>query len=532
VETLRFDIQARDFTGAGAASRALKQHLKRIGADAEAIRRTMIAAYEAEMNVVIHARDGAMRVAVDPEQVEVAVVDEGPGIPDIDRALTEGFSTAPAEARELGFGAGMGLPNIRKNSDRFTIHSELGRGTQIRFAVRLQPAQTCGTQPNSVSLDISRCRQCLRCLGACPTQAARVYCGRPEVLEHLCVDCTACAEACPADVFGFPAQAIPPDISPETVLVLPVSLLGQLGPGVRPGDVLEALASLGFHDVRVGTIWEDALDEAVRAYAAATAFPVLPPVCPAVVNLIRMRFPSLLPHIPPFLTPIEAAREAITGPHVVAVVPCPAQYTAFAGPNGLTRVDIVAPGALLQALLPRLKRHGRDAAAGALLKGEAAVRVGGMGAVTRFREEVENGQAADCASVALYACPDGCFGAPVWRTHPAMARQRAREALPRQQAPGVAVRRVRPLTPRAGLRLDADMRRAMRKLGEIDALTRQLPGRDCGVCGAPTCGALAEDIVRGRATIEACTFRETRRAGDARRESPHEAEEHSRNTGS
>lgn len=514
-----YPIISGDYERGGEASKQLKTLLKKIGADPAAVRRTMIAAYEAEMNVVIHARDGAMRVAVEPEQVEVAVVDEGPGIPDIDRALTEGFSTAPAEARELGFGAGMGLPNIRKNSDRFTIQSEPGRGTQIRFTVRLQPAETCGTAPNSVSIDASRCRQCLRCLSACPTQATRVYEGRPEILDHLCVDCTACAEACPSGVFGFPAQTALPEISPETVLALPVSLLGQLGPGVHFDDVREALAPLGFHDVRISTAWEDTLAAAVREYAAggARARPLLSPVCPAIVNLIRMRFPSLLPHIAPFLTPIEAARETLAGPHVVFVAPCSAQYTALAGPNGLTRVDVIAPGLLLQTLLPHLKRSGRGAVE-RHREEDAPLRVGGMEAVVRFLEEVENGQAGDCGVVELYACPDGCFGAPVWKTHPALARMRAQEALHSPEQHGAAVRRVGPLAPRAGLRLDADMRRAMAKLGEIDALTRQLPGRDCGVCGAPTCGALAEDVVRGKAALVVCPFRDTRCPGDARRE--------------
>jgi len=145
VETLRFDIQARDFTGAGAASRALKQHLKRIGAESETVRRAVIAAYEAEMNVVIHAaQGGVLEAAVDEGQLDVSVSDGGPGIPDIEAAMREGFSTAPPEARALGFGAGLGLPNIRRNSDRLRVTSEVGKGTTVSFTILPRSAATAG----------------------------------------------------------------------------------------------------------------------------------------------------------------------------------------------------------------------------------------------------------------------------------------------------------------------------------------------------------------------------------------------------
>ena len=117
MEHLAYDIRCRDFTSAGAASRDLKQHLKRIGAESDAVRRAMIAAYEAEMNVVIHAEgDGRLEAAVSDGQLDVDVIDHGPGIPDVESAMREGWSTASSEARALGFGAGMGLPNILRNA--------------------------------------------------------------------------------------------------------------------------------------------------------------------------------------------------------------------------------------------------------------------------------------------------------------------------------------------------------------------------------------------------------------------------------
>lgn len=135
----------------------------------------------------------------------------------------------------------------------------------------------------------------------------------------------------------------------------------------------------------------------------------------------------------------------------------------------------------------------------------------------RFLERAEDGFAWDMGVVELYACEEGCFGAPVWREHPALARRRferewaawrRRAGKGIMDAPAAAIRRMAELKPRAGLRLDDDMRRAMIKLREIERLTRELPGRDCAVCGAPTCAALAEDIVRGTAELERCPYRE------------------------
>ena len=142
MDFVSYSIEGSDFKAAGAASRAIKEHLKRIGADAEAIRRTMIAAYEAEMNVVIHAERGRLQASLSDRAVDVNVIDEGPGIPDIRQAMKEGFSTATSEARALGFGAGMGLPNIQRNSDRLRISSHVGQGTRVSFTVMLKPAAT------------------------------------------------------------------------------------------------------------------------------------------------------------------------------------------------------------------------------------------------------------------------------------------------------------------------------------------------------------------------------------------------------
>lgn len=139
--TRSFEITSHNFSRAGQASTTVKDILEDIGIEPSIIRRAAIAAYEAEMNVVMYAESGELVLHVTPEVLSLRVRDRGPGIPDISLAMQEGYSTATPEMREMGFGAGMGLPNIKKNADRFEIASEVGRGTNldIFFNLRSQP---------------------------------------------------------------------------------------------------------------------------------------------------------------------------------------------------------------------------------------------------------------------------------------------------------------------------------------------------------------------------------------------------------
>ncbi|MCL6614708.1 MAG: ATP-binding protein [Firmicutes bacterium] len=134
---LHFTIEGGDFTAAGEASSRVKAVLRQLGLEAGLVRRVAIATYEAEMNVVMYARKGTFTLQVTPEQVNFTVEDEGPGIPDVELAMQEGYSTATPEMREMGFGAGMGLPNIKKNADRLAITSEVGRGTKLEISLIL-----------------------------------------------------------------------------------------------------------------------------------------------------------------------------------------------------------------------------------------------------------------------------------------------------------------------------------------------------------------------------------------------------------
>jgi len=132
---LRYDIEGGNFEKAGKASSTLKRNLKKLGIPSEATRRIAIASYEAEMNIVIFTPGGELIATVEPEKITVEAVDHGPGIPDIELAMRPGYSTAPDWVRELGFGAGMGLPNIKNCSDEMKIDSKVGEGTTLQFTV-------------------------------------------------------------------------------------------------------------------------------------------------------------------------------------------------------------------------------------------------------------------------------------------------------------------------------------------------------------------------------------------------------------
>lgn len=591
MEFVSYDIASNDFRRAGAASRSIKEHLKRIGADAEAIRRTMIAAYEAEMNVVIHSVGGRLEASLSDSQIDVSVVDDGPGIPDIEQAMVEGYSTASAEARALGFGAGMGLPNIKRNSDRLRVASRVDEGTRVSFTVYLKPEWAEGPRVISLYAFTDRCRDCRACLTACPTQAMRVRRGSPSVLEHLCVDCAACIAACSSLALSTREEIISLDDLPDKadmLLIVPPAVLAGCGADYPPVQVLAALQTLGFAEVVISAPFEEALREAAGAGAGAAGAgaagaeaagaeaagagdapsprPVIVPVCPAVVNLIELRFPSLVPHLAAFDSPLEAV-QAVYGDRPAAyVISCPSQRSALlqvqtlGGGSGADagrqpRVEYLSPEVVRQAVMMRLTGHKQVGVDGIGVGGigphavdadairapmpaagapsdartrpaepepvepgpaDQALVVTGTTHVGVVLEKVEDGLLDDVTVVEPYACDGGCFGSPLLsEDHHVAARRwnQGREAVEAAgpTPSGVAVARRRPFMPRPGIRLDPDMGRAIQKLGELQRLVRLLPGRDCGTCGAPSCAALAEDVVMERAGIELCPYRDTQK---------------------
>lgn len=133
---LHYDVDGEDFTSAGEASTDVKRVLRRLGFDSDTMRRVAICMYEGEINLVIHGGGGVADVEVDENEIVIVLADHGPGIADVDQAMQEGWSTASQTVRELGFGAGMGLPNMKRYSDEIAIESTIGEGTTVTMKIR------------------------------------------------------------------------------------------------------------------------------------------------------------------------------------------------------------------------------------------------------------------------------------------------------------------------------------------------------------------------------------------------------------
>ncbi len=134
----KYEIEGGNFTKAGHASSAVKKILKQLNVDAALIKRVVVALFEGEVNVVAHAQKGTIHVVIHPQRIVVRIEDTGPGIPDINQAMEAGYSTASQSVREMGFGAGMGLPNMKKNADELNISSVVGKGTIVELITNLE----------------------------------------------------------------------------------------------------------------------------------------------------------------------------------------------------------------------------------------------------------------------------------------------------------------------------------------------------------------------------------------------------------
>ncbi len=512
--TSSFPIAGGNFLAAGSASRTLKEQLKRLGVDGQIVRRIMIAAYEAEMNVVLHALKGNLWVRFDHERINMEVVDEGPGIADLGLAMRPGYSTASAEARELGFGAGMGLPNIKKASDVFEVDSQVGKGTRVRSTIYLKAQPVVEHTGGCLAVNSALCNGCLDCLKACPTRALRVWNLEPHILAALCIECTACVAACRQGVFSI-GEAEPEKPPRQTAtaaarhtLVIPRAFLTQFGIKFPPRLVLAALRSLGFKDIRFTEEWEEELRRTVRLYAAEQEIrPIISPICPAVVRLIESQFPSLIAQIAPFMTPIESAVEAYGLQPATLVAACPSQHTLLKQADLSGRLQIVRPTELSARILPLLAA--RTQADGSKQKPSSrpprtgnqdstVLEAWGVKDVVDVLEKTEKGLAGDFQVLELSCCVYGCYGTPLFEENPFMAGKRwsASRLGRRRQVSAAAAKS--PYLARTGMRLDRDMGKAIEKLARIDQIASGLPGRNCGACGAPTCSSLAEDIVLNR----------------------------------
>ncbi len=406
---------------------------------------------------------------------------------------------------------------------------------------------------HSVALALKKCRGCTTCIKSCPTEAIRVRNGKATILPNRCIDCGTCIQVCPHQAVRSQRADVREALErfPYTIAVPDPALYAQFHNLDDVNIVLNALLAIGFDDIYESAasaeVLADVMDDWEKDHATLT--PELSPACPAVVRLICIRFPDLLGHLAPVITPVELAailarrraEEAGIPPGdigVFSIVPCSSQVTAVSAPNGLKKR--VLDGALairdvyLELLEPmRQLSHaeilplasGREGASWAFSGGEALSRRGaryisvdGIVNVIKMLEEIEDGRMPDADFIELRACTKGCLGGCLNVENPFTAKMRLKDLIgnmPPSRTPTAAAREevaaILESTEKPEFlptfQLDPNRRKAMEKLMLIQQLEEQLPGLRCGSCGAPSCRAFAEDVVMGRASVDDCIFR-------------------------
>ncbi len=402
---------------------------------------------------------------------------------------------------------------------------------------------------HSVTLDKDKCKGCINCMKDCPTEAIRVRNGKAMIITERCIDCGACIRIC----HNRAKKAICDDFEiinnyEWKVVLAPPSLYGQfLVDDIN--HILTALKLVGFDDVfEVSSAAEKVTHltrEKLEQRRACTEGPVISSACTAVLRLITVRFPDLCNSVLPITEPLhiaaqiakdEAVKKTNLPPEKIGVFfisPCPAKVTSCKNPMGGTKsvIDgVFSVNDMYVRILSALKKvdvpehlmhSGIVGINWAQSGGECAgllidnyIYADGIENVIKVLEEIEDGKLPDTSFVELSACPGGCVGGVLNVANPFVARSRI-TAL-RKYLPIMMSRNVNDpsgmfweenLKFDTVLRLDEDREVAMRKMRNLNAIAEQLPGLDCGACGAPTCRALAEDIVCNRATINECVFK-------------------------
>ncbi|XOQ48430.1 MAG: Periplasmic hydrogenase large subunit [Eubacteriales bacterium] len=402
---------------------------------------------------------------------------------------------------------------------------------------------------HSVTLDKEKCMGCTNCIKRCPTEAIRVRAGKAKIISERCIDCGECIRVCPHHAKKAKSDSLDMiwgDYAYKIALPAP-TLYGQFNNLDDIDIVLTGLKNMGFDEVFEVSRSAELVSEATRKLMQQGKLkkPVISSACPAVVRLIRVRFPDLCSHVLQLNSPMETAarlakREAAkkTGlPRgqigAFFITPCPAKVTAIKMPISCKKSEV--DGAIaISEIYPKLTaamesgkpvepllRSGIIGVGWASSGGEASALLNdkylaadGIENVIRVLEELEDEKIREMDFIELNACSGGCVGGVlcVENAYVAKARlQRLRRYLPVSQnhidgklPAGMQWQKNLLFAP--VLKLSDDMNEALRMMAEIDRIQEELPGLDCGSCGAPTCRSLAEDIVRGFAKKNQCIF--------------------------
>ncbi len=409
------------------------------------------------------------------------------------------------------------------------------------------------TYYHSVRLDKDKCTGCTNCLKRCPTEAIRVRDGKATIIGERCIDCGECIRVCPYHA----KVAVTDELSSinrfKYSIALPApTLYGQFKNLPNINRVLAGLKMMGFSAVYEVAAGADIVSHAVAEYLKKKDVPkpLISSACPAILRLIRVRFPELIDHIVPIQSPMEVAaslakihfaREngvAVEDIGAFFITPCPAKMTSIR--SSLTVEDSGVDGAIsimdMYGLLnSQVKKPDSDESlqhatyygvGWANSGGETtavgcdnAMAVDGIWNVIRVLEEIENNKLSDLEFFEGLACPGGCVGGPLVFENGFVAKNRIRkliETLPKSRAKAgeiekelaeFDVRSTKEIRPLPVMKLDNNIVVALKKMERMESIAANLPGLDCGSCGAPSCRALAEDIVQGNAVEMDCIFK-------------------------
>ena len=407
---------------------------------------------------------------------------------------------------------------------------------------------------HSVRLDKEKCRGCTNCIKRCPTQAIRVRNGKAVILKERCIDCGECIRVCPHHAKYASRDVLSQIEDYKYKVALPApALYGQFNNLDDINIILNALPSLGFDSVFEVSKAAELISEATRIYMQENTHirPLISSACPAVVRLIRVCFPELVDNIMPITAPVdEAGRLARikavqkTGlkPEEIGVffiTPCPAKVTAIKQPIGIEKSHVDGALAindiyplLLKAMekteksdeLKALHESGVIGIGWATSGGEAsgtlhdnALAADGIENCMKILEEVERGTLDAVDFIELNACQGGCVGGSLTSENPFIAKSRLMKL--RKYSPISCNHLGNRVLPQELLctspvepcddvmKLADNVTEAMARMNRMKELLKVFPGLDCGTCGAPSCRALAEDIVKGYTTEHDCVFR-------------------------
>ena len=412
------------------------------------------------------------------------------------------------------------------------------------------------TYEHSVLLSAEKCIGCTTCVKHCPTEAIRIRDGRAVINQGRCIDCGECIRTCPQNAKKAVCNKLEDMDGFKWKIALPApALYGQFENLDDVEYVLGGLLTIGFDDVYEVSQAAELLSAYTRTYLATDGVvkPVISTACPAVARLISLRFPSLEDNVLRLLPPIEVAaklaRKRALEQHpeltpedvgVCFISPCPAKASYVKNGFGdyKSEVDVVVPISdvyfqLINAMerggeLTDLSASGRIGVGWATSGGESSALMNdsylaadGIENIIHVLDQIENGNIGQLEFVELNACPGGCVGGVLTVQNPFIARARLhilRRYMPvscnflpadEQYIPAEyffdEMPEYRPIA-----RLSNNIAKSMRMMSEIQALRTSLPGLDCGACGAPTCRAYAEDVVRGRANLGECPILQVR----------------------